>query len=489
MMRSYRLPTTANRGKLDAVAAVLPWWQRGLVHVQYLQVCKLKAGTAHLGWLGGQEAQSLPPYLSQRQWKSVVNQVNAALTSWRETAKIGLREMIRMQPLDDEKLREELYRINVYMAWWAKDNVIDARHGIVVSNQAMSISAMLVKEWLRRNPFPNLSRARTMAMDGPIAKVSTSTNSHAEFWVKVTTLEKRKPVNIPLQGYEYFNKADGEVRNFCQIHVSESGTVSFVLVKKSLPTPQRDRGESLGLDWGLKNTFATSDGQLLGRGLYRWLCQRDKELNELGATLQRQGICPSRSKRYLKLNLRIREHVRNEVCRVLNRLADKDIRELVVEELDFRMGGLSARLNRIMGRAGRAAVRAKFASIVQTHGITVTRVNPAHTSRCCSGCGYVDKKNRPSQERFMCRFCGKRLPADINAARNIRGRSADSNGHRGQSREQVLAEMDRLFRTRWRFEPTLLRERHARGCSTASSPQRRKPSRSTRTSPIRILHS
>ncbi|MGW4353451.1 zinc ribbon domain-containing protein [Nocardia sp. NPDC004582] len=102
---------------------------------------------------------------------------------------------------------------------------------------------------------------------------------------------------------------------------------------------------------------------------------------------------------------------------------------------------------------------AKFTSLTATRGITVTTVNSTHTSRGCSGCGYVDKKNRISQKRFSCRFCGKKLLADINAARNVLGRSQTHGGLRDCTKEQVLAEMDRSFRARWRIEPTLLRER------------------------------
>ncbi|MFJ9363222.1 RNA-guided endonuclease InsQ/TnpB family protein [Nocardia sp. NPDC101769] len=462
-MRTYRLPTTANRGKLDAVAAVLPWWQRGLVHVQYIQVRKLKAGQTELGWLQSGEKKSLPSYLSQRQWNSVTSQVNAVLAAWQTAAKVGLRAVIRALRFEDEELRRQLYRINARKAWWAVDCVLDARHGVMVSEEALRMSTVLANEWLRKHPFPNLSEVRTMAMDGTVARVSVSDKPHADYWVKVSTLEKRNPVSIPLRGYDYFNDAPGEVRNFCQISVSTTGDVCFTLVKKSQPTQLRIEGESVGLDWGLRNIFATSGGKLLGQTPYRWLCERDTELNDLAVSLQRQGIRLRDSKRYARLNRRIREYVRNEVGRILNRLAGEDIREMVVEELDFRMGGLSRRLNRIMSRAGRATVGAKLASLVETRGITVTKVNSAHTSRCCSGCGYVDKKNRISQERFSCRFCGKKLHADINAARNILGRSQGQGGLCDFSKEQVLAEMDWSFRARWRIEPTLLRERSHAG--------------------------
>ncbi|MEC3956153.1 transposase [Nocardia sp. CDC153] len=465
MMRAYRLPTTANPGKLAAVAAILPEWQRGLVHVQYLQVRKLKAGIGTLGWLEPEETRALPSYLSQRQWKSVVNQVNMALQAWQAAARVGIRGMIAVLvlPPEQEALRADLYRVNAYSAWWLGDGLLDEKRGLRVSDQAVAIAETLANAWVRAHRFPNLSRVRTMHMDGIIAGVSGSAKAHADYWVKVSTLVKGKPVAIPLHGYRYFAHAEGDIRNFCQVAVGEDGQVTFTLVKKSVAAPRRKSGRSVGLDWGLKNVFATSDGQILGRQVHAWLSERDTELAALVEALQRQGVRPRDSKRYAKLNRRIREYVRNEVNRILNRLAAKDIRELVVERLDFRLGGLSARLNRMLTRAGRAAVKDKLAALGETHGITVIEVNPAHTSRTCSGCGYADKRNRTSQKRFVCRFCGRKLLADINAARNILGRSGDMSGDRYLSKEAVLAEIDRRFHVRWRTEAADLRERFRRG--------------------------
>lgn len=60
----------------------------------------------------------------------------------------------------------------------------------------------------------------------------------------------------------------------------------------------------------------------------------------------------------------------------------------------------------------------------EREGIEVVYINPAYTSQTCSKCGYVDKENRESQERFACKSCGFELNADHNAAINI-ARSTD----------------------------------------------------------------
>ena len=43
------------------------------------------------------------------------------------------------------------------------------------------------------------------------------------------------------------------------------------------------------------------------------------------------------------------------------------------------------------------------------------------SSQTCSGCDYVDEKNRAG-ETFSCGWCGRTLHADVNASRNLRAR-------------------------------------------------------------------
>ena len=59
-------------------------------------------------------------------------------------------------------------------------------------------------------------------------------------------------------------------------------------------------------------------------------------------------------------------------------------------------------------------------------GVLVIYVDPAYTSKQCSGCGHIDKKNRPNQATFLCTSCGLSLSADWNAAINISKRGQGS---------------------------------------------------------------
>ncbi len=58
-------------------------------------------------------------------------------------------------------------------------------------------------------------------------------------------------------------------------------------------------------------------------------------------------------------------------------------------------------------------------------GVAVVHVDPAYTSRTCAECGHIDKANRASQARFVCRSCGFVDHADRNGSRNIRHRAEE----------------------------------------------------------------
>ena len=53
------------------------------------------------------------------------------------------------------------------------------------------------------------------------------------------------------------------------------------------------------------------------------------------------------------------------------------------------------------------------------YGKKLVLVNPSYTSQRCSHCGYIEKGNRVSQSKFVCKSCGYKDHADINASKNI----------------------------------------------------------------------
>ena len=119
------------------------------------------------------------------------------------------------------------------------------------------------------------------------------------------------------------------------------------------------------------------------------------------------------SARYRKAVAALRGWIRTEVGRVLNVLVTaKWPAELILERLNFQNAALSRRLNRIIPKCGRAAVRVRLAYFQGRFGMISGEVIPARTSHTCSCCGYVNTKNRPSQSTFQCLRCGNAMHAE-----------------------------------------------------------------------------
>ena len=56
---------------------------------------------------------------------------------------------------------------------------------------------------------------------------------------------------------------------------------------------------------------------------------------------------------------------------------------------------------------------------LKRNGGELIRVDPKFTSQKCSCCGHIEKENRETQARFICKNCGNTLNADYNASVNI----------------------------------------------------------------------
>ena len=405
--------------------------------------------------------------LSARQIKSVYNQTYQNLISWETKIEDTVRSFITFSNLDDET-KITLYRLNSRKAWFYKEVALP----IWVNPQTGELSSIKQLKWqeteenvlqetlklLRhiakqaiktKATLPELCKSTVMLMDGIIANVQTGENSF-DYWLKISTLTKGKPILIPLKSNPYFESRSGELANFVQVQV-KNNTVKFTLQKKVQPEKSvfsvKDN-KILGADFGMVNMFADSEGGLYGTEYYSWLGKIDIQLMELQKELQKRRIPLKTNKRYGALQLCIREHSKNEMNRLLNRLALKtDL--LVLEKLDFRGKGLSKTLNRLLTRYGRSTLNAKLSALQEEYRLTHSFVNPAYTSQECSGCGFVSKNNRSSQNLFSCKFCGKKIHADNNAAKNIKERFLNDNYWLYVKRDKIRHNLDERFHVKW----------------------------------------
>ncbi|MFN4132067.1 MAG: RNA-guided endonuclease InsQ/TnpB family protein, partial [Caldimicrobium sp.] len=193
--------------------------------------------------------------------------------------------------------------------------------------------------------------------------------------------------------------------------------------------PKKIEGkEIIALDFGLRNFLTSSKGDLFGRRLYEKVHEYARKIDRLQRNLQRQGIKPGQSKRFVRLTKKLSAFIKNEVRRIINRIVRLyNPKVIVVERLKSLykkfLSDYPKEVKRVIVRYGYGELKRKLQEIKEEYGIEVIEVNPAYSSQTCSSCGYVDKKNRKSQEKFECRLCGYKVSADVNGAKNLVSRA------------------------------------------------------------------
>jgi len=197
---------------------------------------------------------------------------------------------------------------------------------------------------------------------------------------------------------------------------------------QSIPK-NKNHSKSMGIDLGITNLIATSDGLLVKGGVVKTINQwYNKQL----------AYYKSLAKKH---NLQYSSHRINRMHRVrANKLRDAFhqtsrfiINHCIKNNVTVIVVGYNSQWKqhcKLGKRINQAFVQIPFDMLVhmleykaKLVGIAVIRVSEAFTSQQCSNCGIIKKSNRKSRGLYICSSCGLRLNADHNAAINIRKRS------------------------------------------------------------------
>jgi IS605 OrfB family transposase len=196
------------------------------------------------------------------------------------------------------------------------------------------------------------------------------------------------------------------------------------------PSPN-NASEFLGVDLGVINIAATSDGETVnhGRGIVHAHVNTVRgRYARLRAKLQQKGT--KSAKRLLKKRggreRRFARDVNHCSSKSLISRAQGTSRGIALEDLKGNRERINAkrtvakRQRRVPHSWALAQLRSFIAYTAAPAGVLVVLVNPAYTSQTCCHCGHCEKANRISQARFVCVACGYACHADLNAAENCR---------------------------------------------------------------------
>jgi IS605 OrfB family transposase len=187
--------------------------------------------------------------------------------------------------------------------------------------------------------------------------------------------------------------------------------------------PPIETADVLGVDLGIKNIAADSDGRLWAGGHINGLRRRHARLRQ---RLQKKGTKAAR--RLLKMRRRRERRFATDtnhtISKALVREAEGTGRGIALEDLQ----GIRSRVTvqrsqrRTLHSWSFNQLRQFVAYKAPPAGVPVVYVDPRNTSRTCPACGHCDKRNRPTQARFQCVACSLAGLADTIAAKNIRVR-------------------------------------------------------------------
>lgn len=240
--------------------------------------------------------------------------------------------------------------------------------------------------------------------------------------VSILTLDGREI--IPWIAGDYQHAQMNRVRR--QADLIYRGGKFFLFVTVDVGgVPEGDPEDYLGVDLGQKNIAADNDGDTFSGAHNANLRNRHARLRR---KLQKKGT--KSAKRLLKKR-RMKE---TRFARDLNHRIAKDIvrkakdtgRGIAVEDLKGIRERITVRRpqRRAHNSWAFAQLRAFLTYKAALSGVPVLAVDARNTSRTCPCCGCIDKRNRPTRDKFYCISCGHSGSSDTTAARNIaeRGR-------------------------------------------------------------------
>ena len=224
-----------------------------------------------------------------------------------------------------------------------------------------------------------------------------------DLWVKVTHLERGNRLTLPCKKTGILNKAleIGKLKQSAKI--IKVKTNYYLQVPVELPETRKENDRNIGIDVGLNNTVATSDGKFYGQNI-RDLRIRTKHRKYNGLSASKQAL----------------NKIANELVNVYSNT------DFAVENLLFK--GKKKRSREFRRRNNNWAYRHlsnKLAEKGKLEGFNVYYVEPAYSSQTCPICLFIHRANRVG-DRFYCIKCGYTNHADTVGAINILGRVAGS---------------------------------------------------------------
>ena len=234
------------------------------------------------------------------------------------------------------------------------------------------------------------------------------------------------------------NKTTGQKQYLIQISFDEvKKEVKITLVRDIIKniSDNYEGKQIFGVDVNTKhNIFALSnyETQKIDKKLVKKIVKEKKKLKEIQSQRDKLKLSKEYSKRQKKIQDKINKQVaylQNYACHKLLSTHKNSI--LVMENLERNLKKCKINnaqyeeelnYNDLFSLLKIYSMKDTVIRMSGNYNVNVVLVNPDFTSQMCPKCGHISKNNRKSQETFCCEKCNHKNNADINAAKNIKGR-------------------------------------------------------------------
>lgn len=275
-------------------------------------------------------------------------------------------------------------------------------------------------------------------------KNSISTITFTKFAVKVENhriqLTLRKGVHFWVS-YQLQPKIKITQKNIVRIEVKKGYTN---IVYRIDEPPLKREGQVMAIDLGIINTAATvkENGEAkiyTGKGLLSIQRYFNKEIGRVQGIVMKQSKGKKKWSRKLcalarKRRRQIKHALHAQTKAIVEDCLKSNVNVVVVGDLhnirkqrsDTKDPKKLARA-RSLGRKNNQKFHTwsfrQFTATLQyklrREGIQLVQVNEKSTSKTCSKCGAVRKRNRKTRGLYVCNKCGYKINADVNGAANI----------------------------------------------------------------------
>ena len=251
-----------------------------------------------------------------------------------------------------------------------------------------------------------------------------------------------------------------------EMHRNIEGTIKTLAIKREgrdyyavfttinhIKVPEVDDINPVGIDMGLNNFIALSDGHTIQKP--KFMQQKRKKIARWQKIVARRSKGSKRREGAKSMLQREWEYVTNQSNDFAHKLSDKLVNSgytsFAVEDLHIQNMVKNHRLAQSIQNASWNRFINMLSYKAESAGMKVMKIDPKDTTQECSNCHYIKKgaERLALEDRiYHCNVCGMTLDRDVNASRNIlkratlgqRGSHAQGESVRPQ-REAVLEEL------------------------------------------------